>query len=143
MFKSYFTLALRNLWKRKTSTIINILGLSVGLACCALVFLFVQHELSFDKGFDDAKDIYRVTSDFGKGSSAPTVVWPYATLLKTDIPEIDQVSRLDASKCTCIVQVNSVGSKEPLAIDNGYWTDPTFFDIFSFHFSQGDRATAF
>ncbi len=143
MFKSYFTLALRNLWKRKTSTIINVLGLSVGLACCALVFLFVQHELSFDKGFDDAKDIYRVTSDFGKGSSAPTVTWPYATMLKNDIPEIDQVSRLDASKCTCIVQVNGPGNKEPIAVDNGYWTDPTFFDIFSFHFEQGNRATAF
>jgi putative ABC transport system permease protein len=143
MFKSYFILALRNLWKRKTSTIINVLGLSVGLSCCALVFLFVQHELSFDKGFYDAKDIYRVTSDFGKGSSAPTVTFPYAALLKNDIPEITQVSRLDASKCTCIVQVNGPGNKEPLAVDNGYWTDPTFFDIFSFHFLQGNRATAF
>ena len=142
MFKSYFTLALRNLWKRKTSTIINVLGLSVGLACCALVFLFVQHELSFDKGFDDADRIYRVTSDFGKNASAPTVTWPYATLLKNDIPEIQQVSRLDASKCTCIVQVNGTG-KEPVATDNGYWTDPAFFDIFSFHFSQGNRTTAF
>lgn len=142
MFKSYVILALRNLWKRKISTIINVLGLSVGLACCALVFLFVQHELSFDKGFDNADRIYRVTSDFGKGSSAPTVTWPYATLLKNDIPEIQQVSRLDASKCTCIVQVNGAG-KEPIATDDGYWTDPTFFDIFSFHFSQGNRATAF
>lgn len=143
MFKSYFILALRNLWKRKTSTVINVLGLSVGLACCALVFLFVQHELSFDKGFDDAKDIYRVTSDFGKGSAAPTVSWPYATLLKNDIPEIAQVSRLDASRCTCIVQINGAGNNEPIAVDNGYWTDSTFFDIFSYHFSQGNRATAF
>jgi putative ABC transport system permease protein len=134
---------LRNLWKRKTSTIINVLGLSVGLACCALVFLFVQHELSFDKGFDSAKDIYRVTSDFGGVSSAPTVAWPYATYLKTDIPEIKQVSRLDASRCTCIVQVNGPGNNEPLAVENGYWTDPTFFDIFSFHFLQGNRASAF
>lgn len=143
MFKSYLTLALRNLWKRKTSTIINVSGLSVGLACCALVFLFVQHELSFDKGFDDAQNIYRVTSDFGKGSSAPTVTWPYATSLKNDIPEVAEVSRLDASKCTCIVQLNGPGKKDPIALDNGYWTDPAFFDIFSFHFAQGDRATAF
>ena len=54
MFKTYIKLALRNLWKRKTTTVINVSGLAVGLACCALVFLYFQHELSFDKGFDQS-----------------------------------------------------------------------------------------
>ena len=64
MFKTYLKLAFRNLWKRKTTTAINVLGLAVGLACCALVFLFFQHELSFDKGFANGDRIYRVVSDF-------------------------------------------------------------------------------
>jgi len=143
MFKSYFKLALRNLWKRKTTTFINVFGLAIGLACCALVFLFVQHELSFDKGFDDAGNIYRVTSNFKDGSTAPTTVMPFATYLKAEVPEIKQVSRLDASKCTCVIQVNDGNDHTPYTIDNGYWADPSFFDIFSFHFSQGSRATAF
>jgi len=143
MFKSYFKLALRNLWKRKTTTFINVFGLAIGLACCALVFLFVQHELSFDKGFDDASDIYRVTSVFKDGSTAPTTVMPFATYLKNEVPEIKQVSRLDASKCTCVIQVNDGSDHMPYTVDNGYWADPSFFDIFSFHFSQGNRATAF
>ncbi|WP_179416010.1 ABC transporter permease [Mucilaginibacter sp. E4BP6] len=143
MFKSYFKLALRNLWKRKTTTFINVFGLAIGLACCALVFLFVQHEFSFDKGFDNAANIYRVTTTFKDGSAAPTTVMPYATYLKSEVPEIKQVSRLDASKCTCVIQVNDGNDHTPYTVDNGYWADPSFFDIFYFHFSQGNRATAF
>ncbi len=142
MFKSYFKLALRNLWKRKTTTFINVFGLAIGLACCALVFLFVQHEFSFDKGFNDADNIYRVITTF-KDGSAPTTVMPFATYLKSEIPEIKQVSRLDASKCTCVIQVNDGNDHTPYTVDNGYWADPSFFDIFSFHFSQGNRNTAF
>jgi putative ABC transport system permease protein len=143
MFKSYIKLALRNLWKRKTTTLINVFGLAIGLACCALVFLFVQHELSFDKGFDNADRIYRVLTTFKDGSSAPTTVMPFATYLKSEIPEIEQVSRLDASKCTCVIQVNDGNDHTPYTVDNGYWADPSFFDIFSFHFSEGNRNTAF
>ena len=143
MFKSYFKLTLRNLWKRRTTTFINVFGLAIGLACCALVFLFVQHEFSFDKGFDNANNIYRVISTFKDGGSAPTTVMPYAIYLKSEIPEVQQVSRLDASKCTCIVQVNDADNHTPYSVDNGYWADPSFFDIFSFHFIQGNRTTAF
>jgi putative ABC transport system permease protein len=143
MFKTYIKLALRNLWKRKTSTLINIFGLAVGLACCALVFLFFQHELSFDKGFDNGQDIYRVTSTFKGDSKAPTVGLPYAKYLKSEIPEIEQVSRLDPTNGVTIVQVQGAGASTPYTEDSGYWVDPNFFDVFSFHFLQGDRKTAF
>ncbi|SDT64473.1 putative ABC transport system permease protein [Mucilaginibacter mallensis] len=142
MFKSYLKLALRNLWKRKTTTAINVLGLSIGLACCALVFLFFQHDISFDKGFDNSNDIYRITTNFNDGGKAPTVSMPYVTYLKSEIPEIDEASRLDASKCTCIVQVKDSSASTPFTVDNGYWVDPSFFNIFSFHFLQGERKTA-
>jgi len=142
MFKSYLKLALRNLWKRKTSTAINVLSLSVGLASCALVFLYCQHELSFDKGFEHSDDIYRVTSDFGGGSKAPTVGLPYAKYLKSEIPEVEQAARLDPTNGVTIVQVQGVGSSTPYAEDSGYWVDPGFFNLLSFHFLQGDRKTA-
>ena len=143
MFKTYIKLALRNLWKRQTTTLINILGLAVGLACCALVFLYFQHELSFDKGFDNRDDIYRVTSTFKDGSKAPTVGLPYAKYLKAEIPEIEEVSRLDPTNGVTIVQVQSMGVATPYTEDSGYWVDPQFFNILSFHFLQGDRKTAF
>jgi putative ABC transport system permease protein len=143
MFKTYLKLAFRNLWKRKTTTVINVLGLAVGLACCALVFLYFQHELSFDKGFDNRDDIYRVTSTFKDGSKAPTVGLPYAKYLKSEIPEIEQVSRLDPTNGVTIVQVQGAGISTPYTEDSGYWVDPEFFNLLSFHFLQGDRKTAF
>ncbi|TWI98696.1 putative ABC transport system permease protein [Mucilaginibacter frigoritolerans] len=143
MFKNYIKLALRNIWKHKTTTAINVFSLAVGLAACAWVFLFAQHEFSFDKGFDNNTDIYRVTSSFKGGGAAPTVGLPYATYLKSEIPEIEEVSRLDATNGTSIVQVQGMGTSTPYLEDSGYWVDPSFFDVLSFHFLQGNRKTAF
>ena len=143
MFQSYLKLAIRNLWKRKSTTLINVFGLAIGLACCALVFLYFQHELSFDKEFDNRDDIYRVTSTFKDGSKAPTVGLPYAKYLKSEIPEIEQVSRLDPTNGVTIVQAQGTGVSTPYMEDSGYWVDPDFFNLLSFHFLQGDRKTAF
>jgi putative ABC transport system permease protein len=143
MFKSYLKLALRNIWKRKTTTTINVLSLSVGLAACALVFLFCQHELSFDKGFDRSEDIYRITSIFKDDFQAPTVALPFADNLKAEIPQIEEVTRLDATNGSSIVQVANNAPSTPYTVDAGYWVDPQFFDVLSFHFLQGDRANAF
>jgi putative ABC transport system permease protein len=143
MFKNYLTLSLRTLWKNKSTTAINILSLSVGLASCALVFLFCQHEFSFDKGFDNGGDIYRVVSTFKGGSQAPTAGWPFAKYLKNEIPEVEQVSRMDPTNGTVIVQTQNAGSATPYTVDSGYWVDPEFFDALSFHFLSGDRNSAF
>jgi putative ABC transport system permease protein len=143
MFKNYLKLAVRNLWKRKTTTFINVLSLAAGLTCCALVFLFWQHELSFDKGFDNADDVYRIISTFKDGSKAPTVSLPYAKFLKAEIPEIEQVSRMDPTNGVTIVQAQGTGTQTPFTEDSGYWVDPDFFNVLSFHFLQGDRKTAF
>src|SRR5579863_3712812 len=132
MFKSYFTLAFRNLWKRKTTTAINIIGLAVGLACCALVFLYFQHELSFDEGFDNSDDIFRVTSTFKDGSHAPTVGLPYAKYLKSEIPEVKDVARMDPTIGSVIVEIQGTQNPVPYVQDSGYWVDPNFFDLLSF-----------
>ena len=145
MFKSYLTLSFRNFAKRKTSTFINILSLSIGLACCALVLLFIQREVSFDKGFDDSENIYRITSTFSSGGSvaaAPTVGLTYAKYLKAEIPEIDEVSRLDATNSNVIIQVKDDKVETPYMVNWGLWVDPSFFHVLSFHFLYGDRATA-
>jgi len=142
MFNNYFKLALRNTWKHKTTTAINILSLSIGITCCALVFLYAQREFSFDKGFDNSSDIYRVTSTFKGGSGAPTAGLPFAKYLKSEIPEVEQVSRLDPTYGTVIVQAAGNSTSTPYAVNSGYWVDPAFFDIFSFHFLSGNRQTA-
>ena len=142
MFKSSFKLAMRNLLKRKTSSAINVISLSVGFAAAVLALVYCKSELSFDKGFENNQDIYRVTSSFKNGGSAPTTALPYFKYLKSEIPEIEDVSRLDAPGVSIITPADNAGST-PISVTNGYWADPAFFDIFSFHFLYGSRKTAF
>src|ERR1700722_8292266 len=104
MFRTHLKTAMRNLLRRRVSTLIQVIGLAIGLACISLVIVFFRAERAFDKGFDDAKEIYRVTSQFKDGSRAPTVAFPYGSLLQREIPEVETVSRLDAKRSPCIVK---------------------------------------
>jgi putative ABC transport system permease protein len=142
MFRTHLKTAIRNLLRRRTSTLIQVTGLAIGLACCSLVFLFFRAELTYDKGFDGARDIYRVTSHFKDGSMAPTVAFPYGSLLTREIPEVVAVSRLDAKRSPCIVKALDDTAAVPYFERSGYWVDPNFFGLFSFHFLYGERKTA-
>jgi len=62
MFKNYFKVALRNLWKNKIYTFINITGLAIGLACCMLIILYTKDEVSYDRFHANAPNIYHVVS---------------------------------------------------------------------------------
>ena len=69
MFNNYLKVALRNIKKHKIYSLINISGLSVGLACCILIFFYVDHELSYDSYFEDADRIYRVAMKISRNSA--------------------------------------------------------------------------
>ena len=142
MIKTWLKVAIRNGLKRKTSTLTHITGLAVGLACCMLVLLYFHSEWAYDKGFEQAKQIYRVTSDFKDGSRAPTVAFPFGSLMKQEIPEVEAMTRLDAKRSPCIVKLMDDTAAVPYMEWSGYWVDPNFFDVFSFHFLYGDRKTA-
>ncbi|HLL44664.1 MAG TPA: ABC transporter permease [Segetibacter sp.] len=97
MLKNNFKIAWRNLLNNKVFSAINIFGLAVGLACCILMFLFIQHELSYDKFHVNSKNLYRVTS-VAEGAIGKTdlAVTPSAwvPLMKKDYPEIKNYVRL-------------------------------------------------
>jgi putative ABC transport system permease protein len=80
MFKNYFKIAVRNLWKNKGFSSINIFGLAIGIACSLLIFLFVKDEVSYDRFNKDADNIYRVVKDFvnDDGSRIPDATTPGA-----------------------------------------------------------------
>ena len=97
MIKNYFKTAWRNLWRKKVFSAINIFGLSIGLACCILMFLFIQHELSYDKFNVNAKNIYRIFSipvDSKDKKELAVTPAPWAPLMKKDYPEIKEYVRL-------------------------------------------------
>src|SRR5882672_3828201 len=97
MYKNYLKVALRNLWKNKAFSAINIVGLAAGLAVCLLIVLYVFDELSYDKYNKNADRIYRLDADIRfTGTQFVSVVTPkpLASTLVKDYPQIEQMVRL-------------------------------------------------
>ncbi len=139
MFKSYLKAAFRNLRQNKVFSLINIIGLSVGLACCMLILLYTMDEVSYDR-FHEKKDrIYRVVADLtgadgnvNKYSSTGMMPGP---AFKRQIPEIENFVR--------IKDVNLTARSGTDAFEqDALYVDDDFFSVFSFPMLQGDPATA-
>src|SRR5690349_13731457 len=97
MFTTYFKIAIRCLWKNKAFSAINILGLSIGIAVCFIILLFVQNELSYDRFNVKADNIYRIefkANINGGKINESNVMPPVASALKNDYPEVKEVTRL-------------------------------------------------
>ena len=130
MWKNNLKTAWRNLIKNKVSAAINIFGLSIGLACCILMVMFVQHELSFDKFHKNAANIYRVTSIAeGAAGKINLAVTPaaWAPLIQKDYPEVKQVVRVLKDGKTLLGQTG----KQHSFAKNLLLADSNFFNVFS------------
>jgi putative ABC transport system permease protein len=142
MWKNNFKTAWRNLIKNKVSAAINIFGLSVGLACCILMAMFVQHELSFDKFHKNAANIYRVTSiaEGGPSGKINLAVTPaaWAPLIKKDYAEVKQVVRVLKDEKTLLGRTG----KEHSFSKNLLLADSGFFKVFSYKLLRGKPASA-
>jgi len=137
MFKNYLLLALRNLRKQKVFTIINIAGLTVGIISCLMIFLFVQHEFSYDNFHEEGKHIYRVMRVAERNGSRETIPYlspPYATALKNDYPDaIRRAVRIMPSGGLVSYQ-NTAFTEKRL-----YYTDADFFELFTFELAKGNK----
>jgi putative ABC transport system permease protein len=138
MLENYLKIAWRNLRKHKFYTFLNIFGLSLGLASCLLITLYVVDELSFDRSFDHAERIYRVNADIrfgGADMSLAVAPDPLAFTLKKDYPQIEQVVRL---RETGSQLVRRAEVRENLKEDHVAYADSTFFKVFSLPLVMGD-----
>ena len=131
MLKNYFNVALRNLLKHKFYSLLNVIGLSIGLACFMLITLFVKDELSYDSHFDGADQIYRV--DFaatlnGSDHISAAVGAPTALALKTDYPEVEDAVRFRNSGNWF---VKRKGQTETFKEEYVAMADSNFFKFFS------------
>jgi putative ABC transport system permease protein len=143
MFRNYIKSAYRSLLKNKIYGAINISGLTVGIACCLLISLYVYDEMSYDKFFDDSNRIYRValervyptnTRFFG---SSPVNMAP---TLKENYPEIEEAGRLHRLFFQNEIVV-TIGDKTFIE-DKYLFADNNFFKVFSFDFIEGDPNSA-
>jgi putative ABC transport system permease protein len=140
MFKNYLKIAFRNLIRHKGYSFINIIGLSVGLACAILILLWVQNELSFDSHHKKKSQIYRVVVEFDiegrRGAYTPP---PMAAALKADFPEVLQVTRLGPWVSNWLVRYGDKSFLEK----NIKGADAAVFDVFTIPFVRGNPGTAF
>ena len=131
MIKNYFKIAFRNLLKNKTSSAINIFGLTIGLTSCLLIALYIQQELSYDKFQEKGNRIARVIMEysfdgkvFNKGNFTSVRVAPVFT--KT-FPEIESAIRMTQAE-------RVVSFEDKLFTEKRFvYADSNFFKIFSFY----------
>jgi putative ABC transport system permease protein len=141
MLRNYLNIAWRQLTSNTFYSVINILGLALGLACCFLIYVYVADELSYDRFHQKRDRIYRIVETFKTGESLVTTgLTPYklALDLKQQFPEIEKVVRIDYDIASDIVQY---GDKQFL--QKGITAvDADFFDVFSFRLLEGNPKTA-
>jgi putative ABC transport system permease protein len=141
MLKIYFLIAIRNLKKHKTSSLINLLGLSIGMAFFIMVYAFVSNELNYDRFHQYGGQIYRVYLKMQlpdqTGNTAITEI-PLGPALKNDLPEIEAMVRFnDFKDFDNVVVCNEKSFKEHLI-----FADSSFFEMFSFPLLYGNPKTA-
>ena len=139
MFKNYLKTAFRNLRKNKLYSAINIFGLTVGLAACLLIGVYINHELSYDKFNTNANRIVRATMEFkfaGTVNTTATTGTKVGPQFKRIFPSIEEYVRTFISHN--VVKTENKMFDEPRIL----YADPAFFKIFSFHLIEGDAATA-
>ena len=134
MFRSYLKTALRNLFRNKLFSGLNIFGLATGMTCSILIFLWVQDELSYDKFNVNADNIYRLTAQVGDIKAAVVPI-PLADAVKAAIPAVKNVTRLSALHSMVTVGAQKYEEK------NIFYADSNFLRIFSYPVLLGDTAT--
>jgi len=141
MIKNYIKTAWRNLVRNKVSSIINISGLAIGLACVMLIGMYVKDELSYDRFFKDANRIYRVNihermgnDEFVAGHAPP----PMGLALQNNFPEIASYTRIYKPGDEIIHYVKN-GHRAALTEKSLLSVDSNFLRFFNYQMVEGDR----
>lgn len=142
MFRNYLTTAFRSLLRNKLNSVINIIGLSVSIACCIVVYVIVKHETTFDSFQPNANRIYRVVFEDRTaqgidyvGSSSFTL----APALRTDFPNLETVTRL-YSRIKVVVEIPQKNGSRKLFSENQLtYTGPGFFKTFDVSLLAGNN----
>lgn len=140
MFKNYFLVAIRHLKRQPGYALLNILGLTIGIASALLIILYLNQETSFDKHHPNAENIYRISADITEPDNA--FRWavsqpPLGKTVKEEFQEIKQFTRFAGGGNTRFRYDNRNYEAE-----NWYLVDSTVFEVFKVDFIQGDPETA-
>ena len=142
MIRNFFVISLRNLLKRKGYTTLNILGLTIGITCCLLIFQYVSYERSYDTFQKNSSRIVRIRLDEYKQGK---LLWQSATsypafgpLMKKDYPEVENYCRLIDDELLLSNDAKNVKFSEK----KGYFADPSSISMLGVDLAAGNNATA-
>lgn len=134
MFLTHLKLAFRKLNNEKLYSLINITGLSIGLTCCILIFLYVQNEMQYDRFQENAGRIYRLLNvDEASGKRTATHHGSLLPAMKENIPEIQEAARM-----ILYYDDKLVSCKDKQYLSDLIYSDPGFFSMFSFDLIKGN-----
>ncbi|MBA6151561.1 ABC transporter permease [Gelidibacter maritimus] len=139
MFINYLKIALRNLWKNKGYSFLNIFGLAIGICCAALIFLWVEDEVNYNSNFADSNLIYTIPSNQKYDGQWRTFTQatpgPLAAELKESVPGIEHSAKTWQSDFLLNANDKSVNK-------SGWYVDPEYLDIFKLEFVEGNANNA-
>ncbi len=140
MFKNLLKIAVRNILKDKTYSAINILGLTIGITCSLFLFLYILHELSYDRYHTNADNIYRIISHVKEPDDAFTwsfVQAPLGEELRDNYPEVKNAVRFFGQP-----RAEYKNGDKKFFEEDFFQTDSTVFDMFTYEFLYGEPGTA-
>ncbi len=140
MIKNYIKITFRNLLRNKISTIINLLGLSLGISVCLLIFLLIDYELNFDNFHNRKNEIYRVVRKESTGSAvknSPSTPFPMRAALGNEFPELSITQIFEPSQHQLKL------GDDVWMEDNVLFADSGFFKVFDFPAVSGDPLSSF
>ncbi len=141
MFKLNLKIAIRNLWMHATSSIINVIGLAIGLASCLMLMLYVSYEWNYDKQFKGWENVYQVMTNFqddngGISRTGDLTGNAIAQTIKSEIPEVEAAARIGYGGQSLIANGERSFKKE------AKFADPDILKIYNYEFIAGNPSTA-
>lgn len=135
MIRNFFLIAWRNIWKNKMFSFINIAGLGIGMACTIMIFLWVQHEKSWNKTQADYNKIYQgfSTRNFnGELTTGSDLMFPLPKTAKETFPEVEGATLVSYGENTLFTAGDKKIKRPSITVTSD------FFDVFSYDFIHGD-----
>ena len=140
MLKHHLLVASRTLRRERGYAALNVVGLAVGLACCALIVLYVRDELSYDRHHERADRIVRVTRPTADGSHWAATGPPLGLALEEAMPEVERAARVFPIGSETVLSLS--GTDRRFEAPDGVYADASVLDVFTLPLLRGDPATA-
>ena len=140
MWNNYLKIALRNLWKQRGFSLINILGLAIGMACCFLIVQFAWHESNYDRFHPNLDRLYRISYhiNFNQEAELARIPPAFITQFEDHFPEIEYAARMYPRNVSVLVNETD----RQFEVEQVYFADSNITQIFHFDFLAGDPETA-